>query len=94
MPKPSRMPTSRISTATPHAAPIVIATDGLTAGLALLDGHRFRFFSGHPRFDLLDGSRFTRIEDVRWAVKRLASATADKGDQPSSPAETRELAAV
>jgi hypothetical protein len=88
---PRRLP---LAAANPHAAPVVIAMDGIAVGLALHDKHRFRFFSGHPRFDLLDGSRFTRIEDLRWAVKRLASATADIAGQPPLRAETRELAAM
>jgi len=60
----------------PPTSPVVIAIEGMTAGLALRDNNRFRFFSGHPRFDLLDGSRFSHVDDVRWAVKRLARATA------------------
>jgi hypothetical protein len=64
----------------PPAAPIAISIDGVAAGLALRDSHRFRFFSGHPYFDLLDGSRFSRIEDVRWAVKRLSQANSEAGE--------------
>lgn len=61
----------------PPVAPIAISIDGVAAGLALRDDHRFRFFSGHPRFDLLDGGRFSRIEDVRWAVRRLSQANGE-----------------
>jgi len=85
---------SSIPHANAPAAPVVIAIDGIMAGLALRDLHRFRFFSGHPRFDLLDGSRFTRIEDVRWAVKRLAYATADDEKPSATPAESPELVAI
>jgi hypothetical protein len=72
----SRQRSSFFSSPT-SAAPVVITIDGIAAGFALRDTWRFRFFSGHPRFDLLDGSRFSRIEDVRWAVKRLAQASAE-----------------
>jgi hypothetical protein len=64
------------------ASPVVIDIDGIAAGLALRESNRFRFFSGHPRFDLLDGSRFSRVEAVRWAVKRLAHATAEVDLRP------------
>jgi hypothetical protein len=81
-----RIPMSRArgrtaSLAAPHPAPIAIAIDGLTVGLALRETFRFRFLSGHPRFDLLDGSRFSRIEDVQWAVRRLAHASAEPAVQ-------------
>jgi hypothetical protein len=66
----------------PPVAPVAISIDGVAAGLALRDKHRFRFFSGHPRFDLLDGSRFSRIEDVRWAVKRLSQASEEQSASP------------
>jgi hypothetical protein len=75
----------------PPAAPVVIAVDGLTAGLALRDNNRFRFFSGHPRFDLLDGSRFTHVEDVRWAVKRLTHATAQEDIRSAARMQDLEL---
>ncbi len=80
----SRQRSSFFSSPT-SAAPVVITIDGIAAGFALRDTWRFRFFSGHPRFDLLDGSRFSRIEDVRWAVKRLAQASAEPaGDKPAA----------
>lgn len=59
------------------ATPLVISVDGVAAGVAIRGSRQFRFFSGDPRFDLLDGSRFTRVEDLRGAVKRLASAVAE-----------------
>jgi hypothetical protein len=71
------------------ASPVVINVDGIAAGFALRDTWRFRFFSGHPRFDLLDGSRFSRIEDVRWAVKRLANATEEKTSEGPSRISAR-----
>jgi hypothetical protein len=73
----------------PPVAPVAIRIDGVAAGLVVRDRYRFRFFSGHPRFDLLDGSRFTRIEDVRWAVRRLSQASAEVAETP--PVAAREL---
>jgi hypothetical protein len=77
----------------PPAAPVAINVDGVAAGLALRERHRFRFFSGHPNFDLLDGSRFSRIEDVRWAVKRLLQANGEGSKaQPPAAGAIKELA--
>jgi hypothetical protein len=59
------------------ARPLVISVDGTAAGVAIQGGRQFRFFSSHPRFDLLEGSRFSRIEDLHGAVRRLASAAAE-----------------
>lgn len=75
----------RLSSSSSPAAPVVITVDGIAAGFALRETRRFRFFSGHPRFDLLDGSRFWRIEDVRWAVKRLAAASAETSEANPAP---------
>jgi len=86
----SHKPSSHQPSAFPPAspAPVVISIDGIAAGFALRDTWRFRFFSGHPRFDLLDGSRFSRLDDVRWAVRRLADATASPAEEPETgPAE-------
>jgi hypothetical protein len=76
---------SRLSFSPTPAAPVVINVDGLAAGFALRETRRFRFFSGQPRFDLLDGSRFSRIDDVRWAVKQLAAASAETGEVAPEP---------
>jgi hypothetical protein len=76
-----------IAPAQPPMFPIAVSVDGVTAGLALRDKHRFRFFSSHSRFDLLDGSRFSRLEDVRWAVARLARASAEAGAAQGAPSE-------
>ena len=54
--------------------PIVVNVEGKVAGLAVPEGRRFRFMSAHPGFDLLDGSRFTRPEQIKNAAKRLARA--------------------
>lgn len=59
------------------AAPVVITVDGIAAGFALRETRRYRFFSSHARFELLDGSRFSRIEDLHGAVTRLAAASAE-----------------
>jgi hypothetical protein len=55
-------------------APIVVDIEGAFVGLAVRDGGRFRFLSAHPGFDLLDGSRFTRPEQIRVAARKLARA--------------------
>jgi hypothetical protein len=56
------------------AIPIVVNVEGEVAGLAVREGRRFRFMSAHPGFDLLDGSRFTRPEQISNAARKLARA--------------------
>ena len=56
------------------AAPLVVHIEGQFAGLAVREGGRFRFLSAHPGFDLLDGSRFTRPEEIRRAAQKLVRA--------------------
>jgi hypothetical protein len=56
------------------AAPIVVSIGGAVAGVAVPDCGRYRFLSAHRGFDLLDGSRFTRPEEIKIAAKRLARA--------------------
>jgi hypothetical protein len=56
------------------AIPIVVNVGGEVAGLAVREGRRFRFMSAHPGFDLLDGSRFTRPEQISNAARKLARA--------------------
>ncbi len=58
-------------------APIVITAAGISAGFAISDRKGFRFVAGHRQFDLLDGSHFRRIEDIRSAATRLAQAIAE-----------------
>lgn len=58
----------------PQLAPIVIRTDGFAAGFAIGDRNGFRFVAAHPRFDILDGSNFRRLDDLKAAAKRLAAA--------------------
>src|SRR5262249_54452872 len=57
--------------ASDSAAPIVVSIEGAVAGLAVPECGRYRFLSAHPGFDLLDGSRFTRPEEIRIAADRL-----------------------
>ncbi len=57
-----------------QAIPIVVNIEGEVAGLAVREGRRFRFMSAHPGFDLLDGSRFTRPEQISNAARKLARA--------------------
>ena len=58
----------------PDARHIVVQVEGAFAGLAVREQGRYRFLSAHPGFDLLDGSRFTRPEEIRIAARRLARA--------------------
>jgi hypothetical protein len=57
-------------------APLAIRIGGISAGLAIGGKNGFRFLAAHPRFDLLDGSLFRRLEDLRAAAKRLNKAAA------------------
>jgi hypothetical protein len=65
---------SRKDGAAEETAPLVVNIEGAFAGLAVRDGGRFRFLSAHPGFDLLDGSRFTRPEQIGVAARKLARA--------------------
>jgi hypothetical protein len=56
------------------AAPLIVRIEGQFAGLAVRDGRGFRFLSAHPGFDLLDGSRFTRPEEIKRAAQKLVRA--------------------
>lgn len=56
------------------AAPLIVHIEGQFAGLAVREGRSFRFLSAHPGFDLLDGSRFTRAEEIKRAAQRLVRA--------------------
>lgn len=56
------------------AQPLVVNIGGAVAGLAVREEGRYRFLSAHPGFDLLDGSRFTRPEEITTAARRLARA--------------------
>lgn len=58
----------------PIASAFIIRVEDFTAGVAIGDHKGFRFVSAHPNFDILDGSSFQRVDDVRLAAKRLALA--------------------
>jgi hypothetical protein len=66
--------TVRKDAANNATAPLVVQVEGQFAGLAVKEGGRFRFLSVHPGFDLLDGSLFTRPEEIRIAARKLARA--------------------
>lgn len=51
-----------------------IEADGISAGLALRERGGFSFVAVDPRFRLLEGSRFRRVEQVEAAVRNLARA--------------------
>jgi hypothetical protein len=56
------------------AAALILHIEGQFAGLAVREGRGFRFLSAHPGFDLLDGSRFTRPEEIKRAARNLVRA--------------------
>jgi hypothetical protein len=49
-----------------------VVVRGIDAGLALREKTGFRFVAVDPRFDVLDGSRFQRLDEVEAAARRLA----------------------
>ncbi|MDX2266157.1 MAG: hypothetical protein NW215_14450 [Hyphomicrobiales bacterium] len=55
-------------------SPVVITVGGVCAGFAINEAGGFRFVGGHPRFNLLDGSRFRRLDDVKNAARHLFAA--------------------
>jgi hypothetical protein len=67
----------------PALAPLVISIGGLCTGVAVGEKNGFRFIAAHPRFNLLDGSYFRRLDDLRAAAGRLAKA----GQAPAGRAE-------
>jgi hypothetical protein len=56
------------------AMALIVHIEGQFAGLAVREGRGFRFLSAHPGFDLLDGSRFTRPEEIKRAARNLVRA--------------------
>jgi hypothetical protein len=58
-----------------QAAPVFVVVEGVSAGVAVRDGGRLRFRAIHPRFEILDGSRFARAEQLRRAAQRVARAS-------------------
>ena len=59
------------------AAPVFVVVEGVSAGVAVREGSSLRFRAIHPRFEILDGSRFTRAEQLRHAALRVAKASRD-----------------
>jgi len=62
-----------------------ISIGGMCTGVAVGEKNGFRFIAAHPRFNLLDGSYFRRLDDLRAAAKRLAEA----GKAPARAAPDR-----
>jgi hypothetical protein len=60
-----------------QAAPVVVVVEGVSAGVAVSDGGHLRFRAIHPRFEILDGSRFARAEQLTHAARRVAKASRD-----------------
>ena len=61
----------------PHTAPLFVVVEGVSAGFAVRDGGSLQFRAIDPRFQILDGSRFARTEQVRLAARRVAKASRD-----------------
>jgi hypothetical protein len=59
------------------AVPVFVVVGGVSAGVAVRDGTSLRFRAIHPRFEILDGSRFARAEQLRRAARRVARASRD-----------------
>lgn len=55
-----------------------VVVRGIDAGLALREETGFRFVAVDPRFDVLDGSRFRRLDEVEAAARRLARVVLDE----------------
>ena len=88
------MSARRASPSAQPAAPLVINVEGVAAGFAVRHGTQFRFFPSQPRFDLLEGSRFSRLEDLQRAVKRLCRASAPRRRQGAREEEALEIFAA
>jgi hypothetical protein len=59
-------------------APVLVVIEGVSAGFGVRDGGRLRFTALHPRFEILDGSRFARPEQLRSAARRVAEASRER----------------
>ena len=55
--------------------PLIVVVEGVSAGVAVRDGGRLRFRAIHPRFEILDGSRFARAEQLTHAARSIARAS-------------------
>lgn len=61
-----------------QVAPLFVVVEGISAGFAVRDGRSLCFRAIHPRFEILDGSRFARAEQLRRAAQRVARASRDE----------------
>jgi hypothetical protein len=59
------------------AAPVFVVVEGVSAGFGVREGNSLRFRAVHPRFAILEGSRFARVEQLRRAARRVARASRD-----------------
>ena len=62
------------SAANENYSAYAIEVAGIAAGLALRERGGFSFVAADPRFRLLEGSRFRRVEQVEAAARNLARA--------------------
>ena len=60
-----------------QVAPVFVVVEGVSAGVAVREGSGLRFRAIHPRFEILDGSRFARAEHLSRAARRVARASRD-----------------
>lgn len=56
------------------------------AGVAVRERSGFSFFAADPHFYALDGSRFSRIEQVEKAVQRIARQIRQAANTPGRKA--------
>jgi hypothetical protein len=60
-----------------QTVPVVVVVEGVSAGFAVRERGGLRFRAIHPRFQILDGSRFARAEHLSRAAGRVARASRD-----------------
>jgi hypothetical protein len=56
---------------------VFVVVEGVSAGFGVREGNSLRFRAVHPRFAILEGSRFARVEQLRRAARRVARASRD-----------------
>jgi hypothetical protein len=59
--------------------PLLIRLGRQVVGIAVAAGDGFQFLATDSDFELLDGSRFRRLEQVEEAVRRLAHSVVNRG---------------
>jgi hypothetical protein len=69
---------SQVEASETQAAHVFVVVEGISAGVAVREGGRLRFRAIHPRFEILDGSRFPRAEQLKRAAARVARASRDE----------------